>query len=422
MYKKIILVFILSILGIANAQNPNSDGVYSTSFGNVTLTTEYGSEFPGGFGITYGDYKDKGTITGSVGGSTNSQELTGTFYNGAVEGKFIFLPKNKDLFKNTFSGEITGFTGFWGYNSDNKYSSNPNDKWDGTRTQKGVQVIQNVTNVWSGKWNTTDGAMYLNQVANRIVGTYKGIRTIKANYNPSTRILKGTFTNNNFNKTGYLEFYFEGNMFKGKWGWTTAMTEGNWDGTKNIKNNKELSKASASNSTSSQANSSSQKEKYRIAVSEIDINASELPIAAASQYWWYYGFAGIKIYRVTNSGREEIKSFGNKSQYFFEKTEDNAFENNSKTPFTFSETPEYYRDFEINKSDLNNPNVKIEVELWHHIKVKVAGPNGDYEKVRETLTLERLIQLQNFTICKICGNGAVKNGKGLYVKYIIKKV
>jgi hypothetical protein len=392
MYKKIILVFILSVLGKANAQSPNSDGVYSTTYGKVTLTTEYGSEFPGGFGITYGDYKDKGTITGSVGGSTNSQELTGTFYNGAAEGKFIFLPKNKDLFKNTFSAEITGFTGFWGYNSDNKYSSNPNDKWDGTRTQKGVQVIQNVTNVWSGKWNTTDGAMYLMQIGNKITGTYKGVGTIEANYNPATRLLKGTFKNNNFNKTGYLEFYFEGNTFKGKWGWTTAMNEGNWDGTKDIKNNKELSKAATSSSsqttatTTQNTNSSNQQNTNKDVDNTVKsikqglrntynantnrtVKVSLLKIIRGNNFTTrleeLYGFVGIEVYKVTNSGSQLLKSFGNKDQYFFNTTENSAFPGNLFGIHSFSNQPSYEREFQISAADWNNPNIRFEVRLWH---------------------------------------------------------
>ena len=413
-----ILATLILFIGLHATAQSLVDGKYSSTFGNISMTTEYDKEFPNG-SLIYGDYKESGTISGSY--ANFEKEIKGTFFNGSSEGKYIFILP----FALSANKPISNMNGFWGYTSDNKNDTNTANHWNITAKTGSSVAIKNETNVWSGTWNTSDGDMHLVQVGKNVTGRYKGIGTVTAIYNPSTRLLKGTFLNQNINKKGYIEFYFEGNTFKGKWGWNANMTEGNWDGTKYIKNNKELSKAVAANTTTSpvnsQSNSNSQKDKYRIAVSEIDIDVSELPIAAASQYWAYYGFAGIKVYRVTNSGREEIKSFGNKSQYFFEKLEDNAFENNSKTPYTFSETPEYYRDFEINKSDLNNPNVKIEVELWHHIKVKVAGPNGDYEKIRETLTLERLIQLQNFTICKICGNGVRKNGKGLYLKYKIKK-
>lgn len=398
--KKIITLLLWAIGAQTYAQS-FSDGVYSTNFGTINLTFEQGFEYPNG-GIVYGDYKGIGTITGST---TNvGKEIIGSFHNGAAEGKFIFFsPTGKQHF---FDSGITSFNGNWGYGTDNKYSTNPDYIWKVTNKTAGKDAIKNVTNVWSGKWNTTQGYIILQQVGNKVTGKYHDVGTIEATYNASTKKLIGTFTNKG--QKGHLEFTFEGNSFKGKWGWTTAMTGGNWNGDKHVKNNKVIATTSTSSNSSTSANSNqsqnNQKEKYRINISEIYVKASNLPIAAATQYWWFYGFSGLRVFKTTSSGREEIKSFGDKSQNFFDKTEDNPLNNNSKTPYVFSNTPDFYRDFEINKNDLNDSNVSIEVEFWHHIKVKVAGPNKDYGKVRKTLNFKSIVSEGNFEVCENCNN------------------
>lgn len=398
---KKIITLLLWAIGTQTFAQSFSDGVYSTNFGTINLTFEQGFEYPNG-GIVYGDYKGIGTITGST---TNvGKEIVGSFHNGAAEGKFIFFsPTGKQHF---FDSGITSFNGNWGYGTDNKYSTNPDYIWKVTNKTAGKDAIKNVTNVWSGKWNTTQGYIILQQVGNKVTGKYHDVGTIEATYNASTKKLTGTFTNKG--QKGHLEFTFEGNSFKGKWGWTTAMTGGNWNGDKHVKNNKVIATTSTSSNSSTSANSNqsqnNQKEKYRINISEIYVKASNLPIAAATQYWWFYGFSGLRVFKTTSSGREEIKSFGDKSQNFFDKTEDNPLNNNSKTPYVFSNTPDFYRDFEINKNDLNDSNVSIEVEFWHHIKVKVAGPNKDYGKVRKTLNFKSIVSEGNFEVCENCNN------------------
>lgn len=398
---KKIITLLLWAIGTQTYAQSFSDGVYITNFGTINLTFEQGFEYPNG-GIVYGDYKGIGTITGST---TNvGKEIVGSFHNGAAEGKFIFFsPTGKQHF---FDSGITSFNGNWGYGTDNKYSTNPDYIWKVTNKTAGKDAIKNVTNVWSGKWNTTQGYIILQQVGNKVTGKYHDVGTIEATYNASTKKLTGTFTNKG--QKGHLEFTFEGNSFKGKWGWTTAMTGGNWNGDKHVKNNKIIATTSTSSNSSTSANSNqsqnNQKEKYRINISEIYVKASNLPIAAATQYWWFYGFSGLRVFKTTSSGREEIKSFGDKSQNFFDKTEDNPLNNNSKTPYVFSNTPDFYRDFEINKNDLNDSNVSIEVEFWHHIKVKVAGPNKDYGKVRKTLNFKSIVSEGNFEVCENCNN------------------
>ena len=144
MYKKIILVFILSVLGKANAQS-FTDGIFTTTFGNISWTTETGTDYPNG-GMVYGDYKDKGTIIGSF--DNNGKEVVGSFHNGAAEGKFVFItPYGKD---NFFANGIKTFAGNWGYSSNNKYSQNPDYEWKVTGKIGEKDAVKNVTNVWSG--------------------------------------------------------------------------------------------------------------------------------------------------------------------------------------------------------------------------------------------------------------------------------
>ncbi|VXB34255.1 exported hypothetical protein [Flavobacterium sp. 9AF] len=238
--KKIILIIALVLSLISNAQQTFIDGVYNTNYGTINLTVELGIEYPNG-GMIYGDYKGIGTITGIS--SNKAKEIVGSFHNGAAEGKFVFFcPFGKLHF---FEGGISSFDGNWGYATDNKYSTNPDYIWKVTSKVAGSDAIKNVTNVWSGKWNTTQGYIILQQVGNKVTGKYHDVGNIDATYNPTTKKLTGTFTNNG-NK-GYLEYSFEGNSFKGKWGWTTALTGGNWDGTKHVKNNKVIANSSSSN-------------------------------------------------------------------------------------------------------------------------------------------------------------------------------
>lgn len=378
-----------------------SNGTYSTNYGTVKFVTETGFEYPNG-GIIYGDYKDNGTITGTF--QNNAKEVEGMFHNGSSEGKFVFFPKGG----SSFFDQINGFYGNWGYATNNKYSTNPDHKWEGTKTNNSTPADFKV-NVWSGKWNTSQGYLILQQVGNKVTGKYHTVGDITATYNPSTKKLSGTFTNNG--KQGYLEYTFEGNSFKGKWGWTTALTGGDWTGTKHVKTNKAVSTSTSATVTQTVTNTNNaaplqneSKEKFRINIVQISVAAKDLPVAAATQYWWFYGFSGLRVYKVTSSGRTEIKSFGNKSQNFFDKTEDNPLNNNSKTPYVFSNTPDYYRDFEISKAELNNPDIAFEVEYWHHIKVKVAGPNKDYGKVRKTFNFKEIISKGPLEVCENCSN------------------
>ena len=414
---KKIITLLLCAIGAQSFAQSFSDGVYRT----INLTFEQGFEYPNG-GIVYGDYKGIGTITGST---TNvGKEILGSFHNGAAEGKFIFFsPTGKQHF---FDSGITSFNGNWGYGTDNKYSTNPDYIWKVTNKTAGKDAIKNVTNVWSGKWNTTQGYIILQQVGNKVTGKYHDVGTIEATYNASTKKLTGTFTNKG--QKGHLEFTFEGNSFKGKWGWTTAMTGGNWNGEKHVKNNKVIATTSTSSNSSTSANSNqsqnNQKVKYRFHLAKLN---APLIATISNPLLNLYGFSGIRVYRVTASGREEVKSFGNKSHTFFDRTEDNAFPENRES-VSLPETPANYRDFEFLSSDINNNTVDIEVEFWHHLKGKRPGINADYGKTRQTLTMEQIISamssngMDRIFIGSSCELGKIKNRDQSYITVQVKKI
>lgn len=380
--KRIITTIIgIVILAQCFAQS-YSNGTYNTNYGRVKFVTEIGTEYPTG-GIIYGDYKDNGTITGTF--QNNAKEVEGSFHNGASEGKFVFFPKNGV----TFFDQINGFYGNWGYQTNNKYSTNPDHKWEGTKTSSATPNDFTI-NVWSGKWNTSQGYLILQQVGNKVTGKYHTVGDITATYNPSTRKLTGTFTNNG--KQGYLEYIFEGNSFKGKWGWTTALTGGDWTGTKHVKTNKATGTTTTTNSTTAttttvtqglSSNTTSETVRYRV--------------SAHSIHWWalgdeqsdLYGFAGVRVYRVTNGSRTEIANFGRKDQYFFNTTEEHVYPTQNYH-YYFPKTASFQRDFVINLSDFKNPAVDIEIELWHHLRRKRVGENMDNGKIRMVYNVEEL--------------------------------
>jgi hypothetical protein len=407
---KPITLLLFLLIGLQSFAQSIVDGIYSSTFGNVSMTTEFDKEFPNG-SIIYGDYRENGTMSGFY--ADFQKEIKGTFFNGSSEGKYIFLLP----FTMSANKPIDAMNGFWGYTSDNKNSANANDKWNITAKTGTPINIKNATNVWSGTWNTTDGKMHLVQVGKNVTGRYKGLGTITAVYNPSSRLLKGTFLNLNNSKSGNFEFYFEGNSFKGKWGWTAAMTGGNWDGTKEVKTNKELSKrASTTNQTvantttqnspiENQKNTNSDPDNSIRSIkqglrsttnanSNRTLKISLLKIIRGNntiyRFEELYGFVGVEVFRVTNSQSVLVASFGNKKQYFFDTTENSTFPRTIFGSHVFANEAQFIREFQISQADWNNPNVRFEVRLWHHLKGKIIGTNRNYQKTSSTFNLNTI--------------------------------
>jgi hypothetical protein len=92
-----------------------------------------------------------------------------------------------------------------------------------------VGTSQNV----SGVYNTDYRQMTLNQIGNKVTGTYEGSNgKIQAILNGNR--LVGTWSNSSSNKTGNFEFIFNSNYssFTGKYGYNSDTPTKKWNGTK----------------------------------------------------------------------------------------------------------------------------------------------------------------------------------------------
>lgn len=114
-----------------------------------------------------------------------------------------------------------------------------------------------------------------------------------------------------------------------------------------------------------------------------------------------YGFSGVEVYKVTNNNRSLVTSFGNKSVYFFNTTEDKAFPGIKDIYYNLPKTPNYLREFRIPLADWNNTNIKYEVRFWHHLKGKILGSNLNFGKHSETLDLRELITIKKTKLLKV---------------------
>lgn len=401
MMKKLILILLLLQATLAHAQV--WEGTYQTQYGPVKLVYEDG--------MYYGDYAGGGTVI-AFEHYHQSFELHGLFFNGNARGKFIWS------FSTNGNLNVQGFMGYYAYDNTttladirkkgNSYRSDfqttkAEYSWSGKRTST-AKVTDLQTAVWNGKWPSNFGELTLEQVGNQVTGKYSTLGDIKGTYDKTGKKLKGTFTNKG--RTGYMEWTFEGNSFTGKWGWDSRMGEDKpWTSTKTVKSNKAVPKPAAAPASTAVPAGATKKIKVHIG----SIIAQDISHVRDPEL---YGFAGVKLYRVTSSGREEIKSFGNKPANFFDRTENNPFPQDKRYAYRvdFAASPEYVREFTINAQDLNNPNVDIEIEIWHHIKGKVIGPNADMGYHKEVMNIEQ-IQFENGSVLRV-GSG-YRNGKSL---------
>ncbi len=402
------LLFCLVAAAVPLQAQTGWTGTYSTSFGNITLTEEYGSDYPGG-GIIYGDYAKTGTIVGKL--TNNREYFEGYFHNGEQHGKFIF--RRDDATNQT---AINAFSGFWGFGEmNNNNSTNKNFKWTGTKSST-TPPTTNVTGVWSGKWVTTFGDIILEQVGNKITGKYRSTDKIEAIYNAQTKTAKGTFANGTH--TGSLEFKINGNDFIGKWGWGTQLNEGEWNGNKKIKTNSGGTNSSGNTSTNQQQlqqptnPTPASNEIIKIRIRATYVNTASNSILTNPGL---YGFAGIQVSKVTSNATAEVTSFGNKSFYLFQTTDAKPLSEDKKA-FSLPDQPTYYRDYHISKSDWDNQNIVFEAKLFHHIRTKEkAQLNLDcgYKSITfrlKDVALNKTIKLPN-TDTRVC-----------YMNFIVEKL
>jgi len=199
------------------------EGTWNTSFGEVRLI-QIGDK-------VYGDYKDVGSIEGTVNGSI----LTGTYTNlktsGSKKGKIQWTYTNN------------AFIGKWG-----DLNKAPTNDWTGTKrngikptliSDIGSKVNETTEEVnWTGTWDTSSGEVRLVQIGDKVYGDYKNVGVIEGKI--SGTLLRGHFTNNN--KKGTLLWALRGDSsFEGKWGREYNSPTINWTGNRKSTNKPKLS-------------------------------------------------------------------------------------------------------------------------------------------------------------------------------------
>jgi hypothetical protein len=378
MNKTLFLTLCLVALSI-QIQAQFWQGTYNTQFGTVTLVEENG--------LVYGDYGNNGTIVAV----TFHDCLYGVFHNGANKGKFYWQKKGGGNLAESLS--LDEVTGHYAYDNDIEIDVIKNNstffkpdfpnkidkmKWWAKRTDK--QQPTNLKNaLFNGKWKSQYGVLELNQVGNRVKGKYGTVGKIDATYNASTKKLEGSFTNGN--QTGYLSLDAKigGNSFSGKWGWTKEMGEADaWTWLKSLKTNAiQTSNRTNTNDVPPPSNPVNEK-KVRVTV------AAKQLISGGD----IYGFWGFKLFKVTQSGRVQVQSFGNKGSDIYNETENSSKLIRSKNYF-FPDTPDNRREFLLDKNDVDNPEIEFEVEAYIHAKGKRLGSNPDFGKQKSVYSLRK---------------------------------
>lgn len=381
------LLFIC-LLCMTDARGQHWQGTYQTTYGIVKLIEENGK--------VYGDYGDLGTITAI----TYQDQLHGIFHNGKQKGKFVW--KKAGTGSLMFRLNSPGFAGYWQYddlitlddlakNHGNFYnalvSSDPNLQWNGERSSKDASLPLR-TAVWAGTWNTTYGVLQLEQVGMEVTGLYSDRGGIRAAVDPKTGLLKGTFTNKE--NRGFLEFHLKQGRFNGKWGWTPDMTEKDpWSGEK-PKTAVVLPEKPLPEVTNARPPTQEDEElKIQVTITRAHIQQAQ----GAHNFPGLYGFAGVELKKVTRKESRGVSSFGNKSQYFFNLTSDQAMKTETLGIKYFAHSPVYERVFYISRQEWEDPETKFELRLFHHLKGEVSlRPNYDYKYHSEIFDLGFLVR------------------------------
>lgn len=410
--KKSISIIILFFGFIVNAQ---WDGTYNTKFGVVKLIQEAGNSSNNHQQIVYGDYGQNGTMIGKV--LNQGRELHGTFHNGSQSGSFIWRKVGVGDPIN-----IKNFSGFWGYGTQNNdYSNNEEHKWNGEQTQR-IRPTDINNAIWSGKWNTNFGELIFEQVGTKVTGKYLyngRVSEIDANYNKHSKILVGTYVEND--KTVYFQFNLnnDGNSYSGKWGMTSAMSDPRpWSGNKVVKSNKPqgntttTNTASQTNSSSSSTTTSNQNTKVKVWFKHLSSSEGDV-----------YGIWGVKLFKVTQNNRVLVNSFGNKNDVVY-----NADRNSSRVikpkSHQFSNSPDNFREYIISNAELNNPNIKFEIEIITHPKSKkTVGSDLDYGRQKKIIELKNLPNSSDQTISnQVQGSTVFGTGLATYTVTILKSL
>lgn len=362
------------------------DGTFNTKYGTIKLIQEPGTKNNDYQTIIYGDYGDNGTIIAKINGST--KEIAGTFHNGRDIGSFIW--RNTALGNNPST--LTNFSGNWGFGTQNNNNSgNPDHIWTGTKTNT-LRPSDLKNAVWTGIWNTSFGEVILEQIGTKVTGKYyhnNKIGSMDANYNIHSKILTGTYLENGRSGSFQFNMSADGNSFTGKWGWGTVMNElSPWDGTKKIKTNRSIGNSQANSSVNNSTNNivintnnlsqSNTSERTKLTVSfdriKTDLGTKD-----------FYGIWGVKVFRLTNGSRTTVASFGNKSDVVY-----NQSRNSSRIILVDNTNlgVEHKREYILDNRDLQNPNVKFEIEIIVDPKSKAHKASDDIHYGRKKVVFE----------------------------------
>lgn len=379
--KKSICYIVLLFGFTINAQ---WDGTYNTKFGVVKLVQEAGNSYNNFEQTVYGDYGQNGTMIGKV--LDRGREIRGTFHNGSQSGSFIW---RKVGVENPIN--IKNIAGYWGYGTQtNDYSNNEDHKWNGEQT---ISIRPNDLNnaIWSGRWNTNFGELMFEQVGTIVTGKYyynSKVSNIDANYNKFSKILVGSYVENG--KTVYFQFNLneDANSYVGKWGMTSVMNDPRpWNGTKAIKSNAVArnNAANSNNSTVSQniINNNTQSQTNNSGKTKLTVSFDRIKTDLGTDA--FYGIWGIKVFRLTNNTRTIVSSFGNKSDMVYNQTR------NSSRVIIADDTNlslEHKREYILDNRDLENPNVKFEVEVVIDPKSKSHKESEDVHYGRKKAVFE----------------------------------
>ncbi|WP_299217103.1 hypothetical protein [uncultured Dokdonia sp.] len=188
-----ILTF-LFLFATANATEWG--GTYNTNFGEVKLVQKGN--------LIVGTYADKGHV------------LVHTITGNTVEG--IFFNNNKlGDFKWTKNG--SKITGKWAWKGDPLI-----ENWSG-------EAVRTTSfEKYEGIWETTYGNIqFIQNKHNMMAGTYGANGFIYGKYNPTTKILRGTYSNEGNGNFKPFQMKFNGYSFTGKF---EERDWGSWNGSK----------------------------------------------------------------------------------------------------------------------------------------------------------------------------------------------
>lgn len=192
---KYLITILVSLSLSFTAAATDWGGIWNTNFGEVRLVQK-GKVIVG----TYGEFGH--VIVHTISGNT----VNGIFFNKGKLGDFQWT-------RNGYR-----FSGKWAWKGKPLAGS-----WTGTAVRR-TGFLK-----YEGIWETTYGNIHFVQNGhNQMAGTYGAKGWVIGSYNPTTKILKGTYSNNGVSNLKPFEMKFNGITFSGKYEQTAW---GSWKGT-----------------------------------------------------------------------------------------------------------------------------------------------------------------------------------------------